>query len=273
MPTSKVKVFSTQHKGQGHRLRREASAIAQQVRARHATICEVSNHGTSGTKLLNTEFGAASARPSWMRTVAVFLCGVLLLVVLLFGGLRSYDLLPKSMTTTPTRTPYAEVRLASPTQPTCFSGNLSAICKPSQVSHRRTRSENFTNVAPRRVPTFAHEEVLTGSSLTGEIMPTSIALCQVPHPIRAQPLETLKALTPTHAPTAPSGHLHPSLHRCIRQPTVATTRAHVHHHSQLLLDLYSCSNETAHHSVVTSALQPDWPIDNTLTACPTQAPI
>ena len=57
MPTSKVKVFSTQHKGQGRRLRREASAIAQQVRARHATIREVSNHGTSGTQTFEYRVG------------------------------------------------------------------------------------------------------------------------------------------------------------------------------------------------------------------------
>ena len=138
-------------------------------------------------KLLNIDFGAAAARPSCMQVRAVFLCGVLLVVVLLIGGLRSYDLLQKSTTITPTHKSYAKVRLTSPTDSTIFSDKLPIQCQPVQVAHRRTHPEYLTNIAQHRISSFAHGKVPAGLSLTGSIVPATNALCQVIHPTRAHP--------------------------------------------------------------------------------------
>ena len=120
---------------------------------------------------MNTNFGAAAARPSSMRVGAVFLCGVLLTVVLLMGGLRSYnlprsyDLLQKSTPFTPTRASHAKVRLTSPTT-SIFSDKLPIQCQPVQVAHRRTHPEYLTNIAQHWVSSFAHGKVPAGLYIT-----------------------------------------------------------------------------------------------------------
>ena len=141
-----------------------------------------------------------------MRVGAVFLCGVLLTVVLLMGGLRSYnlprsyDLLQKSTPFTPTRASHAKVRLTSPTT-SIFSDKLPIQCQPVQVAHRRTHPEYPTNIAQLRISSFAHGKVPAGLSLTNSIVTSTNALCQVIHPTRAHTTKILEALKPSIAPT------------------------------------------------------------------------
>ena len=141
-----------------------------------------------------------------MRVSAAFFCGVLLTVVLLIGGLRSYDLprsydlLQKSTPFTPTRASHAKVRLTSPTT-SIFSDKLPIQCQPVQVAHRRTHPEYPTNIAQLRISSFTHGKVPAGLSLTSSIVTSTNALCQVIHPTRAHTTNILEALKPSIAPT------------------------------------------------------------------------